>query len=415
MKDRTVRFSYQGSAKRQIRLPDNHIVCLVLGMISSLTRDARCYLAAWPERRNLKQRDQHPDIPIHTLRIPGARLYVVNSAALIPLVQRQWRTLIFPPIQARAAKTAMDASKEALGILCDDMTTEEGFLPKYTNQIYPTPSSGAALDDLVRNSMEVVIRTMDKFASQGTTTVKLNAFVTKQIFYATTDANTSPTAFWTVYCIFSNPTALEECRKEVSQAVTRDGDFYSINSSIIKNSCPILVSTFQEVFRVHGMANSVRIAAEDHMLDSKYLIKKGGLIMIPGRVQHTDRDVWGNDWNHFNHRRFLRRLDIKRPNPIAFRGFGGGTTLCPGRHFATAEILLFAAFLIMRFDMQPVAGQWILPTTDKSSQAEAMEQPDEDVQVKLVPRPGGGKEWRIAFSESTEPQITAEDTGGDPH
>jgi cytochrome P450 len=151
------------------------------------------------------------------------------------------------------------------------------------------------------------------------------------------------------------------------------------------------------------------------MLDNKYLIKKGGLIMIPGQVQHTDGDVWGNDWNHFNHRRFLRTPEIKRSNPVAFRSFGGGTTLCPVRHFAAAETLLFADLLTMRFDMQSVAGQCILPTTYKSSQAEAMEQPDEDIKVKLVPRPGGDEQWRITFSEPMEPQITAEGKSGDPH
>lgn len=61
--------------------------------------------------------------------------------------------------------------------------------------------------------------------------------------------------------------------------------------------------------------------------------------------------------------------------------------LCPGRHFATSEMLLLTTLLLVRFNLQPVVegqerGAWsLVPTTDKSSQAEAMEQPDEDVQV----------------------------------
>ncbi|KAH7303800.1 cytochrome P450 [Stachybotrys elegans] len=459
-------------------------------------------------------RDLYPRLPIYTLRIPGVRLYVINSANLIPAVQKQWRTLLFPPIQARAAKTAMGASKEALDILCHDMVTDEGFVPKFIKKIYPTLSSGPALNDLNQKATQVLIDTMARFAIQGPAIVNLNEFVTEQIFYATTDgiygpknpmrdpdnysawlkyhpaimfmmldilplslfkssiqgrehlvrsferyndekgytsgsvfiqrwmdhfqsfglskndiarfhvgglfalvANTSPTAFWMTYRVFSNPETLEDCRSEVSKAVTKKDDVYTLDSSIIKNSCPILVSTFQEVFRVHGMGNSVRVASEDYMLDNQYLIKRGGLIMIPGRVQHSDRDIWGDSWSEFNHQRFLRTqsTSTKRPNPVAFRGFGGGTSLCPGRHFATAEILLLAAMLIMRFDMHPLSGKWALPSRDKSSQAEAMEQPDEDVKVKLIPRAGGDKEWRIAFSDSAEPHITAEDERNESH
>jgi hypothetical protein len=137
-------------------------------------------------------RDQHPELPIYTLRLPGIRLYIVNSAHLIPLVQKQWRTLIFPPVSAQAAKTAMGASKHALDIVCEDMKTEEGFVPKLSRTIYPTLSSGDALGDLSRKATAVILRTMDRFAIQGPTTVNLNEFVNEQIFYATTDSIYGP-------------------------------------------------------------------------------------------------------------------------------------------------------------------------------------------------------------------------------
>lgn len=225
-------------------------------------------------------------------------------------------------------------------------------------------------------------------------------------------ANTSPTAFWMVYRVSSSPEVLRECREEISKTVSEVEGSQVISASEVKNSCPILLSTFQEVFRIHGMGNSVRVASEDCLLDNKYLIKKGGLLMIPSRVQHSDREVWGGDTDQFNYRRFVKEPGNKRPNPVAFRGFGGGTTLCPGRHFATTEILLFVALLVLRFDIGPVSGQWTLPCREKSSQAEAMEQPDEDVEVEIVPRHGISKSWRIEFSESNEPQLAAEDIRG---
>ena len=73
--------------------------------------------------------------------------------------------------------------------------------------------------------------------------------------------------------------------------------------------------------------------------------------------------------------------------------------MCPGRHFATSEILLLATLLLLRFDIRPRNNPWVLPSTVKSSQAEAMEQPDDDIQIEIVPRPeASDKQWQIVFS-----------------
>lgn len=221
-------------------------------------------------------------------------------------------------------------------------------------------------------------------------------------------ANTIPSAFWVIYRIFSDPDALKECRREVSQAV-RPGDKGTnesvLDHSLVLTSCPTLLSTYHEVFRYHGMANSVRVVREDCTLQGEntaYRLRKGGLVMMSARAQHTNPDVWGDDVDEFRHGRFLKQQKKEgrsRPNPVAFRGFGGGTTLCPGRHFATSEILLLAALLLLRFDLRPADGEWDDPSTAKSSQAEAVEQPDEDIEVVFVPRPEvAGKTWRVEFS-----------------
>lgn len=216
-------------------------------------------------------------------------------------------------------------------------------------------------------------------------------------------ANSIPTAFWFLYRILSDPEVLADCRREILQAVRHDKEdgTSSIDLGFILGSCPVLMSTWQEVFRFHGMANSVRVVSEDHMLADKYLLKKGGLVMMSARAQHINPEVWGEDVLEFNHRRFLKSKNGRRSiDPVAFRAFGGGTTLCPGRHFATSEIMLLAAMLLIRFDVRPKGGQpWVLPSTVKSSQAEAVEQPDLDVEVELVPRAEAmGRVWRLMGS-----------------
>lgn len=225
-------------------------------------------------------------------------------------------------------------------------------------------------------------------------------------------ANTIPTAFWVIFRVFSDPTALEECRREISQTVRLGENGESVlDLSLVLASCPTLLSTYDEVFRYHGMANSVRVVNEDCTLQGgssgrAYRLRKGGLVMMSARAQHNNPDVWGTDVDEFVHGRFLKQQGRPRPNPVAFRGFGGGTTLCSGRHFATGEILLLVAMLLLRFDVHPADGEWVVPTTAKSSQAEAMEQPDDDVEVVFVPRAeAAGRTWRVDSSGRRDAEL----------
>lgn len=231
--------------------------------------------------------------------------------------------------------------------------------------------------------------------------------------------NTTPGSFWMVYHLYSDPVALKECREELSKVVSdvsttgENGQLTvlrTIDLSQVKLSCPILLSTFQEVLRVHTVGISTRKVMEDHLLDKKYLLKKGSTVMIPAPVQHTSISDWGNDVHEFNHRRFLPKE--KRHNPTSFRGFGGGTTLCPGRHFASTEILAFVALLILRFDVTPVTGKWVHLTTDKADMWEVIPMPDSEIEVKITPRVWDGKliKWRILVTDSDRAMpLAAED------
>lgn len=232
--------------------------------------------------------------------------------------------------------------------------------------------------------------------------------------------NTVTSTFWTVAeLVAAGPDVLHACRAELRRAMSVQQDAEGVGGTaetctlraravVSRTHCPTLLALFQEVLRVHSMVNSVRIAHEDCLLDDgRYLVKKGGVVMIPARVQHRLREVWGEDAETFDHTRWLSstahatdlmKKKSRRANPVAFRGFGGGTTLCPGRHFATTEILLFTAMLVLRFDVvRADGGPWVMPTTKKSSQAEAMEQPDQDIEVELRPQSGADRKWRVSF------------------
>lgn len=227
--------------------------------------------------------------------------------------------------------------------------------------------------------------------------------------------STTPCVFWVLYHIFSGDKILDEIRSELSavvQETQQDGvDISSIDlASIGDGSCPVLMSTFQEVLHHRSIGINVRKLLEDVLLDDKYLLRKDSILMIPNSVQHTDTSIWGDDAHHFDHLRFTRRAEAggKRVNRAAFRVFGDGRHLCPGRHFTNTQIVALAALLVLQFDVRPVGGEWVEPTFEKSSVHAAFPYPDEDIAIDLIPRDVDRK-WRVKFSGDKALNIVAED------
>jgi hypothetical protein len=234
--------------------------------------------------------------------------------------------------------------------------------------------------------------------------------------------NSTPCAFWVLYHIFSAQHILSDIRHEFSALVTKepskDGTIInSIDLGAIRDSCPILLSTFQETMRFRSVSPGPRVLLEDVTLDSRYLLKKGSMLTIPAKVHHSDATAWGTDVDVFDHMRFVPSRNLapgqRKPNRVAFRAFGGGHALCPGRHFASTEIMVFAALVVLKFDIVPVKGggeeKWVEPVCDKSPVQAGFPVPDEDVEVVLHPR-DLDHEWKFTFSGSDQAVgIVAED------
>ncbi|KAJ0117816.1 hypothetical protein J7T55_002016 [Diaporthe amygdali] len=216
--------------------------------------------------------------------------------------------------------------------------------------------------------------------------------------------NTAPSAFWTLFLLHSHPGLLEEIRGEVDACTvtTTEGGstIKTIDITTLKQACPLLLSSYQEVLRYSSMGTSVREVMEDTYLD-QWLLKKGAMLQMPSRIIHQDSSLWGTDVTDFNPRRFLPEEKQNRPRDVCFRAFGGGKTLCPGRHFATNETLAVVAVFVARLDMKPVEGGWKSPTTANTNVAAVIMEPDDDIQVEIKNRRGfEGVKWAIKLDKS---------------
>ena len=220
--------------------------------------------------------------------------------------------------------------------------------------------------------------------------------------------NATPTLFWSMLHIYSDPVLLSCLREEVDTHVASNQSSVNTNESIgigtLQEDCPLLVSTFREVLRYHTHYSTSRWVSEETLLADRYLLEKNSVLLMPGGVVHMDGSVWGEDMNAFNPRRFLQH-DSKsgkaKLHPGAYRAWGGGSSLYPGRFFATTEITSVLAMFVMKFDVNPAHGDaWVIPKTEQNRVVSSFHPPSNDVKVS---RHGfEGHEWKYTFGSGHE-------------
>lgn len=223
-------------------------------------------------------------------------------------------------------------------------------------------------------------------------------------------ANTIPSLFYMLVRIYSDQKLLRNIRAELENtAVLKCGEgSRKILILSMREKCFLLHSTFQELLRFHAKGASARYVREDTLLDDQYLLKKGMVVQMPMAVMHFDSTIWGADAEEFKPERFLRKSNDQRSklkpngemrfepngereskqNLTSYRPFGGGASLCPGRHFVTLETLALTASMVLRFDIEPVNREWSIPPQQQESLATNVFPPAYDIKVGIKRRKG---------------------------
>ncbi|KAI3325316.1 cytochrome P450 [Xylariaceae sp. AK1471] len=156
-------------------------------------------------------------------------------------------------------------------------------------------------------------------------------------------SNLTPCAFGVLYRVYSDDQVLANVCQELSILARESyGPGSEISNSVklagMRTYCPMLLNAFQETLRYLAVNPRPRVLIDNVLLDGHILIKKGSMFIIPALVRHSSVPVWGNDPGESNHRFAPKAASgRKKPNRVAFRAFGGGHVLCPGRHFATFD------------------------------------------------------------------------------
>lgn len=205
-------------------------------------------------------------------------------------------------------------------------------------------------------------------------------------------ANTIPSSFYMLVHIYSDQALLQDIRDELEATSVLNvlGETKrSLCVVTMREKCHLLHSTFQELLRLHAQGAGARFVREDTLLDGQYLLKKGMVVQMPMAVMHSDPSIWGPDAQEFQPRRFLKQNaggNESKAALIAYRPFGGGASMCPGRHFVTLEVLALTAYMILRFDIVPSHGEWSIPEQKQESLVTNVFPPKKDLKVRISPR-----------------------------
>lgn len=218
-------------------------------------------------------------------------------------------------------------------------------------------------------------------------------------------ANTTPTAYWTIYELFSRPDVLTELREEVvGKAVSGSKeDGFVIDVAALKTECPLLLSVYQEAQRTRHIHANIRKVMADTLLDGRYMLKKGGYLQMPGQPIHRNGEAWGSSAEVFDPYRFVPKpgSDRKSVAPSNFVAWGAAPHLCPARQFASTEIMIMVALLAMRVDMKPArGGEWERDPAVNTAQMVSIYNPLKDPLVEVRAREEYLGRWSLKMGES---------------
>ena len=210
--------------------------------------------------------------------------------------------------------------------------------------------------------------------------------------------NTNQTTFWVLANLICHPDAMAAIKAELDSVLGVNGSL-STDPNELKGQLHRLVkldSVISEVLRLIGKGFTVRIAMENLHLTvgaEKMAIRKDDFVFLHPDCVHRNVDIFGEDVDEFRWDRFLndkktgprRFVDAKTgnhvPQPLII--FGGGVSMCPGRHFARDEIKLTVTTLLRGFDVELTSPDQALPKVDLQSLSTLMPLEGEKFPVRM--------------------------------
>ncbi|KAK0701194.1 cytochrome P450 [Apiosordaria backusii] len=197
--------------------------------------------------------------------------------------------------------------------------------------------------------------------------------------------NTVPTLFWFFAHVFTRPDLVQQLRKEIETGIlSRTGSKAKlvISAAVLQEKTPLLWSCYKETLRLTIHQAVTRTVMQDTTITSAatgqtYFLQKGSVVQMSIGVAHNLPEFWGKDSEEFKADRFVGLTKSEgKALKAAHQPYGGGLHLCPGRHFALAEMMAVMTTLIVGFEVESLDGRaWRGPERGTASIVDAATKP----------------------------------------
>lgn len=187
--------------------------------------------------------------------------------------------------------------------------------------------------------------------------------------------------------LLQDPSLVDALRLETAPAFGPNGDIVDLGH--LHNHCPQLDAAWNETMRLHGAAASIRTVTADTVIGGRTL-RAGRRLVIPYRQLHMETSIFGEDVRVFRPDRFRTKKTEsgERLRLEHFRPFGGGSTICSGRHLSKRIVAILVTLMLRRYDISMAGENQSLPVEDewRPVLGIADPKPGSDVRLRLTPR-----------------------------
>ncbi|CAE6450966.1 unnamed protein product [Rhizoctonia solani] len=195
-------------------------------------------------------------------------------------------------------------------------------------------------------------------------------------------ANAPWAVWWLLVYHLHRARGLEAILEEVKQIVQSGRDLLDVVRD--SNATPYLDASINETIRIASDSFSVRWVPPSPTPArlGTFMFKGGDQVICKMRGVHMDPNVYAHP-EVFEPGRFAGGKEGVRGR---FFPFGGGFSICEGRHLAISQIKAFLIILLGEFDLSLVDSQSLVPKFSPSNRGFGMIRPTEDVEIRLIRR-----------------------------